>query len=356
VPIHILHVIGARPNIPKFVPLYRAFDSIKLNQLVIHSGQHYADSLTGYIFRDLDFDPAHIQLNLKVGSGSHGYQVGEMIKKLEIVFTQNHPLFVFTYGDVNSSLATAISAKQLNLSVVHIESGLRSFDRSMVEEINRTLIDHVSDLLFCTLESAVNNLLSEGISKAKINMLGNTMIDSVVYIKNKYDLSGIKKEQVGGLNEYCFVTLHRPSNIENSERWGQIKIALENLTKSIPVVVSAHPRSVGFFNQIRNIILLTDLGYKESIALQSESRFVLTDSGGLQEETTFLGIPCLTLRDNTERPETIKFGSNRLVTPNQIADYAELTRLSWNHKSDNKIKFWDGQSANRILNKFTALL
>lgn len=355
-PVQILHVIGARPNIPKFVPIYRVFDSIRINQLVIHSGQHYADSLTNDIFRDLDFDPAHIQVNLKVGSGSHGYQVGELIRKLELVFTTHRPLFVFTYGDVNSSVATAIAAKQLNLNVVHIESGLRSFDRSMIEEMNRILIDHISDLLFCTLESAVSNLLNEGISKDKINMLGNTMIDSVVYIKNKYDLSGIKKVLVGGLNEYCFVTLHRPSNIEKSERWGQIKIALENLAKSIPVVVSAHPRSISFFEQIQNIILLRDLGYKESIALQSESRFVLTDSGGLQEETTYLGIPCLTLRDNTERPETIKLGSNTLITPNEIADYAELTRLSGRYNGDNKINFWDGQSANRILNKFTTLL
>lgn len=354
-PIHILHVIGARPNIPKFVPIYKAFDSIDINQVVIHSGQHYADSLTNDIFRDLDFDTARIQVNLKVGSGSHGYQVGELIRKLEIVFNKFCPLFVFTYGDVNSSLATAIAAKQLNLKVVHIESGLRSFDGNMIEEMNRILIDHISDLLFCTLQSGVSNLLNEGISKSKINLAGNTMIDSVLYIRNKFDLSSIRKLLVGELNEYCFVTLHRPSNIENSERWGQIKIALEQLAKSIPVIVSAHPRSISFFKQIKNITLLKDLGYKESIALQSESRFVLTDSGGLQEETTYLGIPCLTLRDNTERPETIKLGSNTLISPNEIVNYAELTKLSRYHRDGKTIDFWDGQSANRILNKFISL-
>jgi len=348
----IVHILGARPNIPKFVPIYNEFTKARITQSVIHTGQHYSDALTKNIFEDLDFAMGEVQKNLEVGSGSHAFQVSQIIKRLEIELINLKPKVVFVYGDVNSSLAAAIVTKQLGIKLVHVESGLRSFDNKMIEEFNRILIDHSADYLFCTLESSVINLEKEGISGDRVKLVGNTMIDSLFYIEHKYDIEELLTDLIGNLRNYVFLTLHRPSNVDNKERWGRIIKSLKLLSAEFPIIASSHPRSNHLFEEIKFIKLLKGLGYKDSIALQSFATFVITDSGGLQEETTYLNVPCLTLRNSTERPETINFGTNTLVSPEDLMNYQAIIEPIINGNKNKKIPLWDGYASQRIVNSF----
>jgi len=351
----VVHIIGARPNIPKFIPLHRILESNGYRQTVIHTGQHYSSELTTQIFKDLGFNPSRIKANLNIGSGSHSSQVSRIIGALEAKLISIKPSLVVVYGDVNSSLAAAISTKHLGLHLVHIESGLRSFDTEMIEEFNRVLIDHSSDYLFCTLMSSVLNLKNEGISSKKVFLVGNTMIDSIKYVQNKFDLNKIAAKLVGNNSKFVFLTLHRPSNTENPKRWLSVKKAINNLNKEILVVVSAHPRSKSLFEDIKYIKVLNSPGYKESISLQNSAEFVVTDSGGLQEETTFLKVPCLTLRKNTERPETVKIGTNKLIEPEDLTNYQYLLNSIKKRDPKKLIKFWDGNAALRVANQLSNL-
>jgi UDP-N-acetylglucosamine 2-epimerase (non-hydrolysing) len=351
----VVHIIGARPNIPKFIPLYRTLESNNFRQSVIHTGQHYSSELTTQIFKDLGFNPSKIKVNLNIGSGSHSSQVSKIIGKLEAKLITLKPNLVVVYGDVNSSFAAAVATKHLGIDLVHIESGLRSFDTEMIEEFNRVQIDHSSNYLFCTLMSSVLNLKNEGISGKKVFLVGNTMIDSLKYVQNKFDLNKIAAKLVGNNSKFVFLTLHRPSNTENSKRWFSIKKAINNLNKEIPVVVSAHPRSKSLFEDIKYVKVLNSPGYKESISLQNSAEFVVTDSGGLQEETTFLKIPCLTLRKNTERPETVKIGTNKLIEPEDLTNYQYLLTSIKKRDSKKQIKFWDGNAALRVANQLSTL-
>jgi UDP-N-acetylglucosamine 2-epimerase (non-hydrolysing) len=353
--VQVLHVLGARPNIPKFVPVFNAFNKANIFQNVIHTGQHYSKALTNDIFKDLDFDVRKIGINLEVGSGTHAFQVSQIIQRIEPELIDTKPKAVFVYGDVNSSLAAAIATKQLGLKLVHIESGLRSFDHMMIEEFNRILIDRCSDYLFCTLESSVNNLHIEGISGDKVKLVGNTMIDSLRYIQEKYNLEDILSQLIGKLRNYIFLTLHRPSNVDDIGQWTKICKSLKSLSDDFPIVASSHPRSHHLFEELKFIRLLKGIGYKESIALQSFANFVITDSGGLQEETTFLNKPCLTLRSNTERPETIQLGTNNLVNPEELMRYEAYIKPIIIGKKTNQIPFWDGLASQRILNNFLSI-
>jgi UDP-N-acetylglucosamine 2-epimerase (non-hydrolysing) len=348
----IVHILGARPNIPKFVPIYNEFAKKGTHQSVIHTGQHYSDALTKNIFKDLDFNTSNIQKNLEVGSGTHGFQVSQIIKWLEIELITLKPSSVFVYGDVNSSLAAAIVARQLGIKLVHIESGLRSFDNRMIEEFNRVIIDHASDYLFCTLESSVSNLQKEGISGGNVKLVGNTMIDSLSYTQRKYNIEELLTNLIGNLRSYVFLTLHRPSNVDDMERWGRISKSLKLLSAEFPIIVSSHPRSNHLFEELNFVKLLKGIGYKESIALQSFAAFVVTDSGGLQEETTYLNIPCLTLRDNTERPETVMLGTNTLVSPEELMNYPLIIELINVRSKNERIPLWDGNASERIVNNF----
>lgn len=351
-----VHIIGARPNIPKFVPLYRILESNGYTQSVIHTGQHYSSELTTQIFKDLGFNPSKIKVNLNIGSGSHSSQVSRIIGKLEVKLISMKPSLVVVYGDVNSSLAASIATKHLGLRLVHIESGLRSFDTEMIEEFNRVLIDHSSDYLFCTLMSSILNLKNEGISGKKVFLVGNTMIDSIKYVQDKFDLNKIAARLVGNDSKFVFLTLHRPSNTENTKRWLSIKKAINNLSKEITIVVSAHPRSKSLFKDIKYIKVLNSPGYKESISLQNSAEFVVTDSGGLQEETTFLKVPCLTLRKNTERPETVKIGTNKLIEPEDLTNYQYILDSIGKRETKKPIKFWDGHAALRVANQLANLI
>jgi UDP-N-acetylglucosamine 2-epimerase (non-hydrolysing) len=225
----------------------------------------------------------------------------------------------------------------------------------MIEVFNRVLIDHCSDNLFCTLKSSVSNLRIEGISGDKVKLVGNTMIDSVMYIQQKYNLEEILSNLVGKLRNYVFITLHRPSNVDDIVQWTRISKSLKSLSVDFPIIASSHPRSNHLFEELKFIRVLKGIGYKESIALQSFADFIITDSGGLQEETTFLNKPCLTLRSNTERPETVQLGTNNLVNPEELMKYEAYIKPIIFGKKTREIPFWDGLASNRILNNFLSI-
>lgn len=364
----LLSVIGARPNYMKVAPLLREFAKCAdFESILVHTGQHYDDAMSAIFFQDLGIPkPA---FNLKVGSASHAVQTAKIMKRFEEVCGQLQPRLVIVAGDVNSTLACSLTAAKLQIPVAHIEAGLRSFDRSMPEEINRVVTDSISDLLFTTEESGNRNLRHEGVAEEKIHFVGNTMIDSLVQC---YPLLHRMKvsEPLASLNgtPYFVATIHRPANVDDPDHLSQVLDILRSASCLAPLLFVTHPRTRDWLHQVSEISTLLDitdgvekirqgfvyllppLGYLEFLRLMSKSAAVLTDSGGVQEESTFLRIPCLTLRDNTERPATVELGTNEIVGLDRRKILSCLHRImNGNWKETSALPLWDGRAAERVV-------
>jgi len=356
--IKILCVVGARPNFIKIAPLFEEFKKRKtIKPVLVHTGQHYDFEMSKVFFQELKIPKPNY--NLEVGSGTHAWQTAKIMEKLEPVILKEKPDLVIVVGDVNSTLAGALTAAKLNIPVAHIEAGLRSFDMSMPEEINRLLTDHISDYLFVTESSGVRNLLNENISKKKIYFVGNIMIDTLVKLKTQIQKSKILEKLNLKKKAYAVLTLHRPENVDKKERFLEILAALKEIQKIIKIVWPIHLRTKKqikefkfdkFIKGLKNLILIKPLGYIEMINLMENSKFMITDSGGIQEETTFLKVPCLTFRKNTERPVTVEIGTNTLCTTGKMLVREANNILKEKSKKGCIPKYWDGKSATRIVN------
>lgn len=353
----ILNIVGARPNFMKIAPIHkRMLANSALQPILVHTGQHYDTAMSHVFFAELGLPEPDIYLG--IGSGSHGEQTARLVLDLEKVMLQQKPDLVVVVGDVNSTMAAAIDAAKLGIPIAHVEAGLRSFDRSMPEEINRIVTDSLAQYLFVTEESGTQNLLREGISAEQIHFVGNVMIDTLMSHKDKAMSSNVVAEL--GLEEYAYllVTLHRPSNVDTDAGLSMILKALRKLQEDIAVVFPIHPRTrkmieayglSGYIGSMRNLRLIEPLGYADFLRLMHDACAVLTDSGGIQEETTALGVPCITVRHNTERPVTVSLGTNTLVgqDPEKIVS---ITREAINGqpKQGTMPPLWDGRAAERI--------
>ncbi len=361
----IVNVVGARPNFMKIAPLIREMRKHpEISPLLVHTGQHYDARMAGQFFHDLLLSPPDV--SLEVGSGSHAYQTGEVMKRIEPVLEEMRPDLVVVVGDVNSTLATALTAAKLRIPVAHVEAGLRSFDRTMPEEINRLVTDTVSDYLFVTEESGRQNLLREGIDESKIFFVGNVMIDSLEESRRSWECSSIHDRLGLPKGTYGVVTLHRPSNVDDPATLRGIIGALARVACELPMIFPVHPRTRKHLEAMngaaptfwcdngkvlsRGISCSDPLSYVDFMALVANARLVLTDSGGLQEETTVLGIPCLTLRENTERPVTVTHGTNRVIgiSPARITEEA-FGILASPQPVSSSPPLWDGRAAERIV-------
>ncbi len=361
----IVNIVGARPNFVKIAPLIRAMTRRPaFVPTLVHTGQHYDQAMSEQFFEDLAIRPA--DFNLEVGSGSHAVQTAQVMQRLDPILEAVRPDLVLVVGDVNSTLAAAITAVKRGIPVAHVEAGLRSFDRAMPEEINRILTDAVADFLFVTEESGRVNLLKEGVDPAKIHFVGNVMIDALESSQRRWENSSIlPKLGVEPGSTYAVLTLHRPSNVDDPGTLANFLEALETLARYIPIVFPVHPRvkqqllRQGYGSGSRSdspdllrkgIAYVDPLGYLDFVALVSRARLVLTDSGGIQDEATVLGVPCLTLRDTTERPVTVTHGTNRLIgnAPGRILDEA-LQTLAHPPQRRGAPPLWDGHAAERIV-------
>ena len=357
--IHI--IVGARPNFMKMAPLYKEFTKFK-NEFeikLIHTGQHYDERMSKFFFDDLQMPKPDEYL--EVGSGTHGKQTAKIMERYEEVLLKDKPDLVIVAGDVNSTSACAIDAVKLHIPVAHLEAGLRSFARSMPEEINRILTDAISNYLLTPSIDGDENLLAEGVSKDKIFFVGNIMIDSLMQYQEKARNSDIL-DRIDIKDDYALITLHRPSNVDNKEGLLTILNAFEEISKSISLIFPIHPRTTKQIQtfgleekvkKMRNLHLVPPVGYYDFLKLQMDAKFILTDSGGIQEESTYFGVPCLTLRPNTERPITITQGTNTLVkleTDDIINEAKKI--LSGNIKKGSIPKYWDGKTAERIVKIF----
>ncbi|MFC1634951.1 non-hydrolyzing UDP-N-acetylglucosamine 2-epimerase [Planctomycetota bacterium] len=358
----IIHVVGARPNFMKIAPIVAECKrSNEIESLLVHTGQHYDEKMSDFFFRELGIPEPDI--NLEVGSASHAVQTAEIMKAFEPVVLESRPDVVLVVGDVNSTVACGLVAVKLGVKLVHIEAGLRSFDRFMPEEINRVVTDSISDLLFCTEQSGVENLLNEGISRDKIHLVGHVMIDTLMHNLEKARQSVIleKLRQEGHLNgnDFAVLTMHRPSNVDDPVVFSQILDALEIIQQDLPILLPIHPRTrrslatLGIQERIERLPrlhLLEPLGYLDFLRLTSSAKIVLTDSGGIQEETTFLKVPCITLRENTERPITVEIGSNQIVGTNTAKIVQAYKRVMDGRCRQSAVPpLWDGKAAERIV-------
>ena len=355
----ILHVVGARPNYMKIAPIAREMAKYPGDfvQTVVHTGQHYDDNMSKIFFDELGMPRPDI--NLEVGSGSHAEQTAQVMLRFEAVVEQFKPDWVIVPGDVNSTLACALVATKLGVKVAHIEAGLRSFDRTMPEEINRVLTDQISDLLFTHSPEANENLVREGIAADKIHLVGNTMIDTLVVLLPLAEERWPSIRTKFGVDKFVLVTLHRPNNVDAAAGLTEIMTALNEVSAETPVIFPVHPRTrQRIFEHgiaIEETVRLTEpIGYVDFLALQAHASAVVTDSGGVQEETTFLGVPCLTIRPNTERPITIATGTNQLVARDRgeivLAIKAALERP--HAPVHPRPDFWDGKAAERMVKLF----
>lgn len=355
--VSVLCVVGARPNFMKIAPIMRSFNrsESKISATLLHTGQHYDTAMKQSFFDQLGIPEPDIDLG--VGGGSHAEQTAEIMKRFEPVVIETKPDMVLVVGDVNSTVACALVASKLGIKVIHVEAGLRSYDRAMPEEVNRVLTDQISDLLFTTEESALGNLEREGIDRDRVHFVGNVMIDTLRFnlaraIPAKETLEGFQLQ-----GRYGLVTFHRPSNVDVDSVLKGIVSTLISISQTIPLVFPVHPRTENSLKdkgywpllEAANIVLLKPQGYLELLGIMSEAAVVLTDSGGLQEETTALGVPCITIRESTERPITITEGTNVLVgtDPERIIEAFDDV-MATGGRSGSIPKYWDGNAADRI--------
>ncbi|HYE14183.1 MAG TPA: UDP-N-acetylglucosamine 2-epimerase (non-hydrolyzing) [Pyrinomonadaceae bacterium] len=359
--IKVINVVGARPNFMKVAPIVDAMRrrGREFAPLVVHTGQHYDERMSDAFFRDLGLPEPDVYLG--VGSGSHAQQTAAVMQLFEPVVLKERPDWVLVVGDVNSTLACALVCAKLLVPVAHVEAGLRSRDRTMPEEINRLLTDQIADLLLTPSEDADRNLLAEGVAPERIRFVGNVMIDSLFLQLERAQSSRVREELGVAGRDYAVLTLHRPSNVDDPATLGRILSALARIGERLPVVFPVHPRTrknLSEFGLLEGaerggrLRLVEPLGYLDFLRLYSGARLVLTDSGGIQEETTALGIPCLTLRENTERPVTVALGTNQVVgtDPERILS-AALPSLEGNPSASppRVPPLWDGRTADRIL-------
>ncbi len=371
-----LIVAGARPNFMKIAPLIREIEkynsdrgkgNTKIIPFLVHTGQHYDDKMSKIFFEDLEIPRPDI--DLEIGSATHAVQTAKIMIEFEKVCIEEKPDLVIVVGDVNSTLACSLVAVKLGIRIAHIEAGLRSFDKYMPEEINRIITDSVSDYLFTSCEDANANLRREGVSDDKIFFVGNMMVDTLLFHRDKADKSNILEKlnlsMNGHINNYAVLTLHRPSNVDDKETFSRIVESLKHISKSIPIIFPAHLRTQkqietfnmqdyfeysSSLNHTGKIQIIEPLGYLDFLKLTSNAKLVLSDSGGIQEETTILGVPCLTIRENTERPVTITEGTNILVgTSSEKITTNAMKILNGGEKAGRIPKFWDGKAAKRVV-------
>ena len=357
-------IVGARPNYMKMAPLIRAFaDEPGLpGSVLIHTGQHYDVAMNERLFRDLEL-PAP-DLNLEVGSASHAVQTAEVMRRIEPVLDDLRPACVIVVGDVNSTLAVSLVAAKMRIPVVHVEAGLRSYDRTMPEEINRVLTDQLADLLYTTERSAADNLAREGIAQERVHFVGNVMIDSLIHHARKatppvqtLSRAGLSAAAASDAAGFAVVTLHRPSNVDDPVALAEALRILDGISVRLPVIWPVHPRTLANIERFGlmarasgpRLVLLPPQGYLEMLGLMAGAKVVITDSGGVQEETTALSVPCLTMRDNTERPITVNEGTNIVVGRDRgRIDAAVDEILGGRGKQGRRPELWDGRAAARI--------
>lgn len=368
----VICVVGARPNFMKMAPILRAFADHQppIPAVLVHTGQHYDREMNDRLFEDLRLP--HPDINLGVGSGSHAVQTAEVMKRFEPVVDDRKPSCILVVGDVNSTLACTLVGVKKGIQVVHVEAGLRSYDRAMPEEINRVLTDQVADLLYTTERSAADNLQREGIAAERIRFSGNVMIDSLhnnrQYVRQPSATlasAGLDSSVIEGSGGYGVVTMHRPSNVDHPEILESLLAVLREISSELPLIFALHPRTKSNIDRFglahlidsSNMIILPPQGYLEMLGLLSSARIVLTDSGGLQEETTALGIPCLTMRENTERPITVEQGTNTMVGRDTALILAEARKVLAGHGKSGRVpELWDGHAAERIATDLAAWL
>jgi UDP-N-acetylglucosamine 2-epimerase (non-hydrolysing) len=351
--VNITCVVGARPNFIKMAAIVQELRRRpRFSPRLVHTGQHFSPDMSGSFFQDLDLP--HPDANLGAGGGSHTQQTAQIMLALEAELTDHRPDLLLVVGDVNSTLAAALVGAKMEIPIVHVEAGLRSFDRRMPEEINRVLTDVLAEYLFVTEPSGVQNLRAEGIPDSKIHLVGNVMIDTLLRFRAKAAASEILNHLALVTKQFAVVTLHRPSNVDEPDQLAGLLSMLAEIGRRIPVVFPVHPRTrqripPGALEGSR-VVLTAPLSYVDFLHLMSEARLVLTDSGGIQEETTILGVPCLTIRENTERPVTIERGTNKLVgaDPARILG-AALAALEEELQPCRIPDLWDGKAAARIL-------
>jgi UDP-N-acetylglucosamine 2-epimerase (non-hydrolysing) len=358
----ILHVVGARPNFMKVAPVHQAIGQYpQIQQVLVHTGQHYDINMSDIFFKQLGLPAPDI--NLEVGSGSHAVQMAQIMTRFEEFVLKEKPDLVLVYGDVNSTVAAALVCAKLGIRVGHVEAGLRSFDRTMPEEINRLLTDQIADFLFTPSQDGDENLLREGVPGEKIHFVGNVMIDTLVRLlpiamekwqNRRFSLEGLSVAQ----ERYVLVTLHRPSNVDDPKMLADIMAALADFSRDVQVIFPIHPRTRQRLSDLnlldpkssdQKLKFLDPVGYLDFLALQRHAKLVITDSGGIQEETTYLNVPCLTVRENTERPVTVSLGTNVLVGRDMLRLREETRRiLSGKAHQGQAPPLWDGHASERI--------
>lgn len=352
----VVHIVGARPNFVKAAPVVSALEKRGVRQAVVHTGQHYDDRMSAVFFRQLGLPRPDVDLG--VGSGSHAVQTAGLMTGLEREFIARSPAAVVVYGDVNSTLAAGLVAAKLHIPVAHVEAGLRSFDWSMPEEVNRRLTDQLCDLCFVTSPEAVGHLANEGVDVARVHLVGNPMIDTLLANLDRFDVAALRAE-LDLPAAYVAATLHRPANVDDPEVVARLVARLHEVADQVDVVLPVHPRGRAAFDAAGlgdhpRVRLLDPLGYVEFVTLVRGATAVVTDSGGVQEETTILGVPCLTLRPNTERPITISHGTNRLVVDSELPGMVgkilatSATEPAAAVPGANVPPLWDGHAGERI--------
>ncbi len=349
---HVMHVVGARPNFMKAAPVHRALAAKGHRQTIVHTGQHYDTRMSHVFFKELEIpEPDH---NLSVGSGSHAHQTGAIMSRIEPVLLDSKPDIVLVYGDVNSTVAASLVCSKLGIRTGHVEAGLRSFDRSMPEEINRLVTDQISDLLFTPSTDGNQNLANEGIAREKVFLVGNVMIDTLIRYLSGAESAFQKLKAELLLESFGLITLHRPSNVDDESAFLPMIEQLDSLSLELPLIFPVHPRtrqkwSTRLEKCNGNLRIIDPLGYLEFLALQKNAKVVITDSGGIQEETTYLGTPCITLRESTERPITVTLGTNVLVGRDWelLRKHFDLA-LRGDRGNSSRPPLWDGFASNRI--------